>query len=184
MAMPELRAGTALAMSGGGFRATLFHIGSLLRLNELGLLVTLARISSVSGGAITAGRLAIAWRRLVFVDGRATNLDTELVAPLRRFCGQHVDKQAIALGTLAPLRTIGDALSDIYDDELLEGTKIQDLPDAPQFVFNATNLQTGRLVRISKRRPADYRVGRSPRPTFPWRARWRPRAPSRRCSRR
>src|SRR5260370_305678 len=46
-----------LAMSGGGFRATLFHLGALWRLNELGYLTKLDRISSVSGGSITTGVL-------------------------------------------------------------------------------------------------------------------------------
>src|SRR5262245_4349697 len=106
MSVHELRAGTALAMSGGGFRATLFHLGSLIRLNELGLLSTLSRVSSVSGGSIAAGRLAVAWGRLRFVDGVATNLKAEIVAPLRTFCGQNVDKRAVALGALSPFRTI------------------------------------------------------------------------------
>jgi NTE family protein len=44
-----------LALSGGGFRATLFHIGSLRRLLELGVLSRLSRFSSVSGGSITSG---------------------------------------------------------------------------------------------------------------------------------
>lgn len=147
-------------MSGGGFRATLFHLGSLIRLNELGLLPTLSRVSSVSGGSIAAGRLAVRWARLHFVEGVATNLDEEVVAPLRRFCSQDVDKRAVALGALSPFRTIGDALSDIYDDELLEHANIQSLPDMPRFVFNATNLQTGRLLRICKPFMADYRIGK------------------------
>jgi|GEM_PF-5896550 len=33
-----LQAGLGLALSGGGFRATLFHAGALLRLNQLGYL--------------------------------------------------------------------------------------------------------------------------------------------------
>src|SRR2546428_8013244 len=48
---------TGLAMSGGGFRATLFHLGTLWRLNELAYLPTVDRISSVSGGSITSGVL-------------------------------------------------------------------------------------------------------------------------------
>jgi NTE family protein len=56
-----LEAGTGLALSGGGFRATLFHCGALWRLNELGLLPKLARVSSVSGGSITAGQLGLKW---------------------------------------------------------------------------------------------------------------------------
>jgi NTE family protein len=167
MSMHELRVGTALALSGGGFRAALFHVGSLIRLNELGLLPTLVRVSSVSGGSITAGRLAVAWNGLRFENDVATNLTEEVVAPVRGFCGRDIDKRAVALGVLSPFRTIGDVLSDIYDDDLLENANIQSLPDAPRFVFNATNLQTGRLLRISKPYMADYRVGRIDAPDLP-----------------
>jgi len=51
-----------LALSGGGFRATLFHLGSLWRLNELGLLRRINIITSVSGGSIISGALAACWR--------------------------------------------------------------------------------------------------------------------------
>jgi predicted acylesterase/phospholipase RssA len=47
-------AGAALCLSGGGYRAMLLHLGALRRLNEWGHLQKLARISSVSGGSITA----------------------------------------------------------------------------------------------------------------------------------
>jgi NTE family protein len=59
-----LEAGIGLALSGGGFRATLFHCGALWRLSELGYLQRLARVSSVSGGSITAGQLALKWAAL------------------------------------------------------------------------------------------------------------------------
>src|ERR1035437_6460162 len=49
--------GIGLCLSGGGYRAMLFHLGALWRLNELGYLPKLNRISSVSGGSITAGVL-------------------------------------------------------------------------------------------------------------------------------
>ena len=45
-------AGTALCLSGGGYRAMLFHLGVLWRLNDAGMLPELDRISSVSGGSI------------------------------------------------------------------------------------------------------------------------------------
>src|ERR1700730_5068772 len=60
----SLEAGIALALSGGGFRAMLFHAGALVRLNELGILSRVARISSVSGGSIAAGYLAYVWKKL------------------------------------------------------------------------------------------------------------------------
>ena len=42
----------------------LFHAGCLWRLNELGILGTLQRVSSVSGGSITAGVLGMNWSAL------------------------------------------------------------------------------------------------------------------------
>jgi NTE family protein len=71
-----LRPGVALALSGGGFRATLFHIGALIRLNELGQLATLDRISSVSGGSITAGMLACRWEALKVGGFKPTDMRT------------------------------------------------------------------------------------------------------------
>ncbi|OLT31053.1 hypothetical protein BJF82_02585 [Kytococcus sp. CUA-901] len=52
------RRGTALCLSGGGFRAALFHLGALRRLNELGMLGQLRTVSAVSGGSIAAMLLA------------------------------------------------------------------------------------------------------------------------------
>jgi len=43
-----------LALSGGGFRATAFHLGVLKRLRELGLLDRITHLSGVSGGSIAA----------------------------------------------------------------------------------------------------------------------------------
>ncbi|MBT5876659.1 MAG: patatin-like phospholipase family protein [Candidatus Latescibacteria bacterium] len=43
-----------LALSGGGFRASIFHLGVIRRLEELGLMKDIAVISAVSGGSIIA----------------------------------------------------------------------------------------------------------------------------------
>jgi NTE family protein len=157
------RSKTALALSGGGFRATLFHLGTLTRLNELKLLGHIERISSVSGGSIAAGLLAKAWSRLDFKEGRATKLNELVIDPVRAFCGRNIDKWAIFKGAALPGKRIGDVLAEVYD-ELLDGMTLEQLPERPQFVFKATNLQTGRLFRFSKRRLADYRIGEIPYP--------------------
>ena len=69
-----------LALSGGGFRAALFHIGSLWRLNEMGWLKKIAEITSVSGGSITAAYLGLKWKYLNF-DSNGQALDfTEQIA--------------------------------------------------------------------------------------------------------
>jgi NTE family protein len=56
----KLEDGIGLCLSGGGFRAMLFHLGGFVRMNELGLLAELDRVASVSGGALAASASAVA----------------------------------------------------------------------------------------------------------------------------
>ena len=49
---PTRRAKLGLALSGGGFRASFFHLGVLKRLAELDLLRHVEVLSTVSGGSI------------------------------------------------------------------------------------------------------------------------------------
>ena len=60
--MQERRLG--LALSGGGFRASLFHLGVLKRLAELGLLRHVTQISTVSGGSIVAALYYLHFKRV------------------------------------------------------------------------------------------------------------------------
>jgi len=50
----------ALSLSGGGYRAAAFHLGTLEMLNELGLVDDVVVISTVSGGSITGAAFAAA----------------------------------------------------------------------------------------------------------------------------
>src|SRR5438270_4701255 len=85
-ALRSPRPGIALCLSGGGYRAMVFHLGALLRLNEVGILNRIIRISSVSGGSITAGMLGLKWKGLIFDStGIATNLTTEVIEPIYQF---------------------------------------------------------------------------------------------------
>lgn len=155
-----------LCLSGGGYRAMLYHTGALVRLNELGFLSQLYEIASVSGGSITAGMLACAWPRLQFDrEGRAENLMQAFVEPITRFAGVGVDVKAILLGLLPGFTAAGE-IAKAYDRHLFHGASLQDLPDRPRFTFMATNLQTGSGWRFAKDYAADYRVGRIDRPTL------------------
>ena len=51
-----------LALSGGGFRATLFHLGVIRFLHEAHLLERVKFISGVSGGSILAAHLGLNWQ--------------------------------------------------------------------------------------------------------------------------
>jgi NTE family protein len=161
-----LQAGTGLALSGGGFRATLFHCGALWRLNELGLLRQVGRVSSVSGGSITAGALAVAWPKLGEARWSSDAFVREVVAPLRAFCRRDVDVPAVIKGALVPGKTIADFVADQYVDGLFGDATLQALPDTPTFVFNSTNLSTGVDLRFSKAYAGDHRIGLIRNPTF------------------
>lgn len=154
-----------LALSGGGFRATLFHIGALRRLLELGILTRVGRVSSISGGSIAAGRLAQEWKALA-ASPTVETFEARIGRPLRAFCSRSVDTAAILHGALSPFSTAGDALEKAYAGDLLD-IGLHDLPDSPVFVLNATNLQTGRSFRFMKAYMGDYRIGLVRRPTLP-----------------
>jgi len=162
--------GTALAISGGGFRATLFHLGAFWRLNELGYLSKLKVITSVSGGSIVSGYLGYRWKDLQFnAKGEATNFVGVVVEPLRAFCSNTYDVGAGLLGVL-PGVSGGDVMAHHYDSSLFHGATLQALPDeanAPRFIIYATSLQTGVSVRFSKTFLRDYKVGKVTSPTVP-----------------
>jgi NTE family protein len=160
----EPEQGVALCLSGGGYRAMLFHVGALWRLNELGRLEGLDRISSVSGGSITAGVLGLGWDSLGFENGVATRFDEQLVQPVRALAGKTIDVWAVLAGILIPGKTVAGMVAAAYRKRLFRTATLQALPDGPRFVINATNLQTGVLWRFSKPYMADYTIGLVERP--------------------
>ena len=166
----EPEPGVGLCLSGGGYRAMLFHAGVLWRLNEMGWLPRLNRISSVSGGSITAGVLAAAWKDLAFGGGTGARFQELVVAPLRRLAGMTIDIPSVLVGFL-PGTSASARVAAAYRRHLFGARTLQDLPDegpgTPRFIFNATNVQTGSLWRFSRRYMADHQVGQVIRPTLP-----------------
>jgi len=155
-----------LALSGGGYRATLFALGSLIRLNELGMLPKIKTITSVSGGAITAGYLAYKWDSLNFNEttGVADNFIKEVSDPLIIFCGKTIDLPSLFKGILSFKYTIGDKVSQKYDEYLFKNKLLKDVAcndNAPEFVFYGTNYDTGVSVQITKEYLSDYRIGKA-----------------------
>ena len=85
--------GMGICLSGGGYRAMLFHVGSLLRLLEIKYLGgagikdefgALKRISSVSGGSITSGALGQSWETINFGQtGARDRFFDHVIAPVR-----------------------------------------------------------------------------------------------------
>lgn len=157
-----LEDGVALAVSGGGYRAMLFHLGSFLRLHELGMLRKFKRISSVSGGSITSAKIGLEWAKLSSRD----DFFRHVVTPIRNLAGITLDVRAGLGGIFLP-GTIAEHVAKAYRKHLFSDATLQDLPDDVRFVINATNVETGTLWRFSKPYMRDYRVGKVEDPTVP-----------------
>ena len=174
--------GIALCLSGGGYRAMVFHLGALWRLNELGYLRKLDRVSSVSGGSITAGLLGLKWSRLEF--------DAAGVSPCSRgrSCGRSARWRA--------RRSTGRDPGRHLPSRQHLGPRRRRVRQAP--VPAARRCRTCRNGRGSSSTPPASRRVRcsvSRGPTWPttawgrsrtrasrWRSPWRRRRPSRPCS--
>jgi NTE family protein len=162
------RAGRALCLSGGGYRAALFHLGALLRLHATGRLHGVDVVSSVSGGSIAA-----AWLATRYATGRVdpresfaawcarTDFMASVVEPFRVVAARDLRTWPV-LATLAfnwarpstRVRMLEARLDAIY-----EGLELRDLPAAPLFVFCATDLTFGANWEFSRRRCGDFQAG-------------------------
>lgn len=169
-----------LCLSGGGYRAMLFHLGVLWRLAEIGYLGSeerhgiqgaigsLRRVSSVSGGSITAAVLGLAWDKLrVDEDGVADRFEALVAEPVQAFASQ----SSVTFWTgLVPalINRLNARLVRKYRKKLYGDFNLQDLPESPRFIINATNLQSGELWQFSREQIEDRRVGviRQPRDTI------------------
>jgi NTE family protein len=161
--MPE--AGIGVCLSGGGYRAMLFHVGVLWRLYETGVLKRTNRLSSVSGGSITSGLLGLKWPRLSFNQAVGSpDFVREVVEPIRGLAGETLDVSGVLGGIFLP-GSIADRVAAAYRKHLFGDATLQDLPDEPRFIINATSVQSGALWRFSKPYMADYRVGMVEHPT-------------------
>jgi NTE family protein len=153
--------GIGLCLSGGGYRAMLFHLGGIRRLNEARLLGRLARVSSVSGGSITAATLGLRWNELDFQDGVAGRLDELVTKPVRELSRHTIDVSSVVEG-LMTFSSVGERVAHAYREHLYGDATLQALPaddEGPRFVICATNMESGVLFRFSRPYLADWRVG-------------------------
>jgi predicted acylesterase/phospholipase RssA len=118
-----------LALSGGGFRASFFHIGVLSRLAELGLLRKVEVVSMVSGGAIVGALYYIHVKNLLESKGDAEigENDSDYVQIMERIHREFrhgVQKNIRARTFLNPAKNVlmakatysrTDRIGDLYD---------------------------------------------------------------------
>jgi NTE family protein len=156
------RKGTALALSGGGFRAALFHLGALRRLNELGVLSRVDTVSSVSGGSILAAFMMERLSPWPEPGSIAPQWDERLAHPFKRFAATNIRTWPVAKRLLPwnwlRSTTAVEALAVTYRKRL-SGRLLTGLPERPRFIFCATDLPFAVNWIFEKVRAGDYQAG-------------------------
>ncbi len=156
------RSGIALCLSGGGFRAALFHLGAVRRLNELGVLSKVTTISSVSGGSILAAHLVTTLPPWPGPGEVAEDWKRRVEDPFLEFASDDLRTGAI-LRRLLPLNWLRSstavmALMKQYERRLTP-LKLSQLPGRPHFVMSATDMAFGVNWEFQKDRAGDYQIG-------------------------
>jgi NTE family protein len=150
-----------IALSGGGFRATAFHLGVFRKLQSMGLLWKLDVVSCVSGGSIAGAFLATHWRDDAALDRLEHYLRTTSIAV----------SSAIA-GILDPFESRLDKLAAAYDRDLFKKKTLDTLKDGPRLYLNATNLASGNMFFFvaGEGKPTEmgeHELGTGPADRFP-----------------
>jgi NTE family protein len=154
--------GIALCLSGGGFRAALFHLGALRRLHELGILQRVSAISSVSGGSIFAAHLATRLHQLKHLLSQGfANWQQDVADPFRAFCARDLRTFPLLLhfpwNWLWPDPLLWH-LEHRYRSRLTP-LRLRDLPRSPAFSLCATDLTFGVNWKFTREEAGDYQAG-------------------------
>ena len=134
-----LRRGTVLCVAGGGYRAAMFHLGALTRLNELGLLAGTETVCGVAGGSILGALLAtrVPWP----LYGAYREWPERVAEPLREICSRRARRG------LLPVTPGGTAAqAERFARELAGWEEEGEAPEWPRFVFGAAGLELGQMA--------------------------------------
>jgi predicted acylesterase/phospholipase RssA len=149
-----------LALSGGGFRASLYHLGLLRFLRDAGILSQVTHITSVSGGSIMAAHLALNWDRYTSGPNEFEAAASEFLAFARLDVRNRIARRfPLALPLRGPRRLLGrpnrqltrTGLLEYHYEKYLYGDKsLFELPEKPQLHILATNLSEGCLCSFNR----------------------------------
>jgi len=151
-----------IALSGGGFRASIFHIGVFKTLAENGYLNNIKHISTVSGGSFTVA--------LIFkLNNNKWPSDEEYLQNIlpsleNYFTNIGLGRNAIFRLFLLPkhwlnLFSRANIIADTLKKDWHITEKLSDLPDTPIWDINSTTVETGKNWRFSKHKMGDYKFG-------------------------
>lgn len=155
----------ALSLSGGGYRAAAFHLGTLSMLERLGLLANVRMLSTVSGGTIAgvayAGSLAenitfSQFYRKLYNFLHNTNVIKAALSQIQ---------ESTSINQVNAMPSLIRAAARVYSSEELLGSKTFELlfnensVQLKELAFNATDFRTGGCFRFQKSDSPQVRTG-------------------------
>lgn len=169
-----------LSLSGGGYRATAFHLGTLKKLNDMDLLPKVDIVSTISGGSITGASYALKkgtfyqFYNELYEGLQEKNVIRELLLSHIgvRFLGYFLLLIGAGYFLFTPyawlfpvlvaiwiivlfkfqfvLFPISQEIEKIYDRFFYNQAKLEQLAEKPVLVIGSTNLQTARPFIFSR----------------------------------
>jgi len=158
--IPQPFENIALALSGGGYRAAAFHLGSMSYLNHAQwkgapLLRRLAMLSTISGGTITGVKFALCLAEEKPFDVCFRELYEYLRADQLLSRALEVLNDPAAWDRSLKQRNLINAFALVYHKDLLHEKTFGDLLDAggdgyPEVAFNSTDIENQQPFRFQK----------------------------------
>ncbi|TXI80202.1 MAG: patatin-like phospholipase family protein [Cupriavidus sp.] len=151
----------ALALSGGGIRAMVFHLGVMRRLAERGLLERVTKVSTVSGGSLLVGLMlqesSLVWPR------SEQFLQTTLPALKSKLCSRSLQWGAVRR-LLNPFNlrfflSRANLLALCLEKEWGVSSTLSALPASPEWSINGTTAENGKRFRFKRADIGDYTIG-------------------------
>lgn len=166
-----------LGLSGGGYRATAYHIGTLKKLNELGILENIDVISCISGGSILGAFYGLNKDNFEVFEEKAK------LAVKKNVVGAVITSKWFYLALLTIILTsyitlklhvfffilwlilllfiqfklfpISKLIIKAYDKYFYNQYTLNKLPKKPIIAINTTNIESGRLFTFSRNKMSD-----------------------------
>lgn len=110
--------------------------------------------------------LGLAWPKVQPEEPNALErYASHVVEPIRRLAGtslagKDIQGAARIIGSVLLPGSANDHVAAAYESHLYAHATLQDLPERPEFVINAANLQSGALWRFTRAAVRDWKVGK------------------------
>jgi len=148
-----------LALSGGGIRATVFHLGVIKWMAENKMLGNISKISSVSGASLAIGLI---FSHNLFKWPTDSDFIDIVLPKIRKIILNHdIQKAALKKLIVAPCywNKKVNLLSNILEKKWQIKGFLSDIGETPKWYVNCTTFETGKRFRFTKNNMGDYVIG-------------------------